>query len=54
MIDIEFWEFGNYQKIIDIENCIQFYPINTIESIVLKTRKGPQRSTEKLLVARDF
>ena len=54
IIDIEFWEFGNYQKIIDIENCIQFYPINTIESIVLKTRKGPQRSTEKLLVARDF
>ena len=54
IIDIEFWEFGNYRKIIDIENCIQFYPINTIESIVLKTRKGPQRSTEKLLVARDF
>ena len=39
IIDIEFWEFGNYRKIIDIENCIQFYPINTI---VLKTRKGPQ------------
>ena len=37
IIDIEFWEFGNYRKIIDIENCIQFYPINTIESIVLKT-----------------
>ena len=42
IIDIEFWEFGNYRKIIDIENCIQFYPINTIESIVLKTRKVPQ------------
>ena len=54
IIDIEFWEFGNYRKIIDIENCIQFYPINTIESIVLKTRKGPRWSTEKLLVARDF
>ena len=41
--------FSNYRQIIDIENWIQFYSINTIESIVLKTRKVP-----KLLVARDF
>ena len=47
IIDIEFWEFGNYWKIIDIENSIQFYSINTIESIVLKTRKVPRWLTEK-------
>ena len=46
--------FSNYRQIIDIENCIQFYSINTIESIVLKTRKVPRWLTEKLLVARDF
>ena len=34
--------FSNYRQIIDIENWIQFYSINTIESIVLKTGKAPR------------
>ena len=36
IIDIEFLQFGNYCKIIDIENCIQFYPKNWYFRVVHK------------------
>ena len=40
IIDIEYWQCGNFRKIIDIANCIQFYSTNTIESVVLKQGGG--------------
>jgi hypothetical protein len=44
----------NYRKIIDIENCIQFYPINTIESIVLKTKRDHDDQQKSCLLPETF
>ena len=47
IIDIEYWQCGNFRKIIDIANCIQFCPTNTIESVVLKQGGGVSQILRK-------